>query len=136
MTGMPVFYAHVGCGCPADAHGGVKDGVHLPGCLAAPVGTTVPVMPLTSLNVLPWAQRATWRFKSYYKYRFTFTAEGTMMEDALRFARFTATASAGGDAVDIYRFEVQDPMTWDEICAAGGLVLTVKDADGAVIYQE
>lgn len=75
-----------------------------------------------------WAKAATWKFSSYYKYRFTFT--GT-----LDGSEWKATASTGGHSEDICRFAVEDPMTWDEICGAGEPGLTITDANGTVLYQ-
>lgn len=66
-----------------------------------------------------------WLFHSYYKYAFTFrtpyeTPDGPSLE--LR-------ATAGGDAADVYRFAVQDPMAWDEIRGAGVTQLSLWDGD-------
>lgn len=92
--------------------------------------------PYSRAAALHWAQRATWKFSSYYKYNFTFAARDRALDPLTGQGKiFTAAATVGGDAPDIYRFQVTDPMTWDEICYAGEPGLTITSADGEVIYQ-
>lgn len=78
------------------------------------------------VGLLAWARAQSWMFRSYYKYGFTFSASAD---------GFEAIASVGGQADSIYRFEVQDPMTWDEICYAGEPYLRVTDADGKLVCE-
>lgn len=86
---------------------------------------------------LGWAKRAEWKFSSYYKYDFTFTASGELLimaSDQAEKVPFAATATAGGDASDIYRWQVADPMTWEEICEPGEPALTVR-SEGGVLFS-
>lgn len=95
-------------------------------------GTWLPYPPDAD-QALAWARRARWTFQSYYKYSFTFTARGTLAAaDAYEGSReFTATATAGGDTAAIYRYSVgTDPVSWDDICAAGAPYLIILDGDG------
>ena len=86
---------------------------------------------------LDWAKGAEWRFASYYKYTFTFTAAGGLLILAPGQAEggpFTATATCGGDSGDIYRWHVADPMTWDDIREGGEPDLTIR-TDGGVLFS-
>lgn len=92
--------------------------------------------PVGEQDALAWASTAEWFFKSYYKYDFTFESSGFLaMPDEHEAHEFTATATVGGDAPEIYRFKVEDsePMTWDEISYAGIPYLTIRDQDGTVL---
>lgn len=85
---------------------------------------------------LAWASTAEWFFKNYYKYDFTFESSGFLaMPDEHEAHEFTATATVGGDAPEIYRFKVEDsePMSWDEISHAGIPHLTICGQDGTVL---
>jgi hypothetical protein len=87
-----------------------------------------------------WLDRAAhseWTFKAYYKYSFTFTSSGTLLWLPNGGTReFTATASVGGDADDIYRYSVvAHPMAWSEVCAAGEPYLTVIATDGDLLFS-
>lgn len=98
---------------------------------------------------LDWAQRAEWRFESYYKYGFIFTATGYLwhpipagpLPDAAD--EFTATLAVGGDSSAIYRYDVRaEPMTWQEVIACGWYgddggappSLTVRKADRTLLF--
>ena len=90
---------------------------------------------------LDWAKGAEWKFSSYYKYRFAFRAAGELLitaPDQAERMPFTAIASTGGDAGDIYRFAVTDPaidpMTWDDICGGGETDLTIR-TEGGVLFS-
>jgi len=85
-----------------------------------------------------WAKSAEWKFSSYYKFTFTFTASGERLvypvSDQAERAPFAATATAGGDSADIYRWHVADPMTWAEICEGGEVDFTIR-SEGGVLFS-
>ena len=85
---------------------------------------------------LDWTKSAEWKFSSYYKFTFTFTASGELLiaaPDQAERVPFTATATAGGDSGDIYRWHVADPMTWDEICEGGEADFTIRSEGGVLV---
>ena len=86
---------------------------------------------------IDWAAHSEWRFQSYYKYSFVFTAEGALLSlPGGPQVPITATVSAGGTADDSYRYEVTGAsMTWDEVTAAGGWLLTVATVSGAALFS-
>ena len=86
---------------------------------------------------MDWAKDAEWKFSSYYKYTFTFTASGELLitaPDQAERVPFTATSTAGGDSGDIYRWHVADPMTWDEIRGGGEADFTIR-SEGGVLFS-
>lgn len=90
--------------------------------------------PVTAVQALAWARQAKWFFHSYYKYGFVFEAWCTVAyPDGPVAHEVAALVSVGGDASDIYRLEVENPMAWDEIAYAGTPELVIRDGDTELI---
>lgn len=73
------------------------------------------------------ASTATWRFESYCKYKFTFTAHAECRD---------LTAVVGdGTSQDVYRFEVTaEPMTWDQV-TRGECELRILGEHAEVLWE-
>lgn len=91
--------------------------------------------PVTAVQALAWARQAQWFFKSYYKYSFVFEAWCTVAypDDPVAHEVTALLEPQNEDASDIYRFQVQNPMTWDEIAYAGTPELWIRDGETELI---
>lgn len=81
---------------------------------------------MTRDEALAWCRDRDWYFSSYYKYRFTFTTAADGIHEA--------TMSAGGDAGDIYRYDIgTGPMKFDDLLV-GGWDIRIRRC-GADLYE-
>lgn len=87
--------------------------------------------PVSAEMALEWAKSAQWFFASYYKFGFTFEAYCTVaFSDDLVAHQAKAIAITGGDAGDIYKFNVTSgPMDWDELSQVGTPDLSIRDGE-------
>ena len=91
--------------------------------------------PVAPERALAWAKRAQWFFRSYYKYAFVFEAYCTVAypDDPEAHEVSALVEVCGETSDDIYRFQVQDPMTWDEISYPGTPELVIRDGDTELV---
>lgn len=91
--------------------------------------------PVIPEQALAWAKQAQWFFRSYYKYAFVFEAYCTVAypddPEAHEVSALVEVCGETGD--DIYRFQVQGPMTWDEISYPGTPELVIRDGDTELV---